>query len=79
MNHSGNRIMKYSMSIHKAIIPLQLQKNPLGIEKMVNDLSSNKNIFDKAKPDFQDALRKSGYDYELEYKDKNKSKRKRRR
>ena len=45
---------------------------------MVNDLCSNEDIFNNAKCDFQDALKESGYDYNIEYKEKghdNKNKR----
>ena len=37
---------------------------------MVNDLCSNEDIFNKAKCDFQDALKESGYDYNIEFKEK---------
>ena len=45
--------------------------------KNVNDLCSNEDIFNKAKCDFQDALKESGYDYNIEFKEKNNEKKKR--
>ena len=56
--------------------PIVTQNIPLNIEKMVNDLCSNEDIFNKAKCDFQDALKESGYDYNIEFKEKNNQKKK---
>ncbi len=48
--------------------PPSIIKNiPLAINKRLNELSSNKESFDKASPEYQRALEKSGYNYDLKY------------
>jgi hypothetical protein len=44
-----------------------LENIPLGINKRLSRISSSKEIFDKAAPEYEDALRKSGYENKLEY------------
>ena len=49
--------------------PRSVKKNiPVNIEKRLNMLSSSEEIFNEAKGPYQEALIKSGYDYELKYK-----------
>ena len=48
--------------------PPSIIKNiPLAINKRLNELSSNKESFDKASPEYQRALEKSGYNYDLKF------------
>ena len=58
------------VNAHSNHPPIVTQNIPLNIEKMINDLCSNEDIFNKAKCDFQDALKESGYDYNIEFKEK---------
>ena len=44
-----------------------LENIPVGINKRLTRISSNKDIFEKAAPDYQEALKKSGYNFKLEY------------
>ena len=49
--------------------PPNIIKNiPESINRRLSNISSNEKIFKKAIPPYQDALKKSGYDYKLEYK-----------
>ena len=49
--------------------PRSVKKNiPVNIEKRLNMLSSGEEKFNEAKGPYQEALIKSGYDYELKYK-----------
>ena len=41
---------------------------PINVEKRLNMLSCNEEVFNEAKPMYQIALRNSGYDYELNMK-----------
>ena len=41
---------------------------PLSVNDRLSRLSSSKEIFDAAAPAYQEALRKSGYEFKLEYK-----------
>ena len=47
--------------------PLVLRNIPLGVNRRLSRISSNKEIFDAAKPPYQEALTKSGYTHVLEY------------
>ena len=47
--------------------PLVLKNIPLGINRRLSKISANKEIFDKAKKPYQDALQRSGYSHILEY------------
>ena len=48
--------------------PPNITKNiPLAINKRLVELSSNEEAFENAKPPYQEALRKSGYQHELKY------------
>ena len=40
---------------------------PINVDKRLNMLSCNEEVFNEAKPMYQIALRNSGYDYELKY------------
>ena len=47
--------------------PTIIKNIPESINKRLSNLSSNEAIFNEAKPPYQDALRKSGYNYNLKY------------
>jgi len=48
--------------------PSILKKIPESINRRLCDISINETIFNNAIPQYQDALAKSGYDYQLKYK-----------
>ena len=52
----------HKMSNHP---PSILKNLPAGINKRLSSISANEEIFKKATPVYQDALAKSGYDYQL--------------
>ena len=63
-NHSPVYVHKQSNH------PPSILKNiPLSVNDRLSRLSSSKEIFDAAAPAYQEALRKSGYEFKLEYKD----------
>jgi hypothetical protein len=41
---------------------------PLGINRRLNSISANKEVFEAAAPEYQRALDRSGYEYQLSYK-----------
>ena len=47
--------------------PSILRNIPASINKRLSTISANKQVFDEAVPVYQEALKKSGYDYKLEY------------
>ena len=47
--------------------PSIIRQLPILIEKRLSELSSNEKIFKEAIPIYQDALKKSGYQYNLQY------------
>ena len=47
--------------------PSVLRSIPKAINKRLSNISSDKHSFDLAVPPYQEALRKSGYDYKLNY------------
>ena len=47
--------------------PKILENIPKGVNKRLSSISATKDIFDKAAPIYQAALREAGYSYELEY------------
>ena len=47
--------------------PMVLKYIPMGVNRKLNRISSNKEVFDNAKEPFQEALSKSGYKHVLEY------------
>ena len=54
---------------NKSNHPPNIIKNiPESINRRLSNVSSNEKIFKKAIPPYQDALKKSGYNYKLEYK-----------
>jgi hypothetical protein len=58
--------------------PSIIRNIPEGINKRLSRISSNRAVFDRAKPVYQDALNRSGYNYELKYQEHQpKTKRKR--
>ena len=48
--------------------PLVTKNIPLGIEHMLNKLSSSEEVFNNAKPEYQETLHRSKYRHNLEYK-----------
>ena len=54
----------YSCSNH---LPTVIKQLPKSISKRLSDLSSNKEIFEKTKPAYRDALNKSGFQEKLSY------------
>ena len=54
---------------NKSNHPPNIIKNiPESINRRLSNISSNEKMFQKAIPTYQDALKKSGYNYKLEYK-----------
>jgi hypothetical protein len=49
--------------------PIILRNIPEAINKRLSEISSDEDCFNKAKPLYQDALNKSGYNYNLRYND----------
>ena len=47
--------------------PLVLKNIPIGVNKRLNRISSNREVFEAAKAPFQEALDKSGHKFKLEY------------
>ena len=54
--------------------PLVLQNIPKGINSRLSRISSNKRVFDAAKTEYQEALSRSGYDFQLYYNPETKTK-----
>ena len=63
-----NPIYVHSGSNHPKSV---LENIPMGINKRLSRISSNKEIFEKAAPDYQEALEKSGYQFKLNYQPEN--------
>ena len=59
--------------------PSVLKQIPQGIAKRLSDISSSKEIFDAAVPEYKEALRRSGYDDDLKYEKSSRNPKKRRR
>ena len=53
--------------------PTIIKHLPSAIGRRISDISSNKELFDKAKPHYENALRQSGHDEELTYSESMKS------
>jgi len=49
--------------------PSILKNIPESINRRLCDISTNETIFNNAIPQYQEALAKSGYDYQLKYRD----------
>ena len=47
--------------------PMVLKNIPMGVNRRLSRISANKEVFDSSKAPYQEALRKSGYRYELKY------------
>ena len=47
--------------------PTILKQLPIAVEKRISDLSANEEIFNNAKNYYQEALKKSGYSYQIKY------------
>ena len=56
-----------------------LKQIPVAVEKRLNDISSSKEIFENAKGDYEDALKRSGFKQKLKWSEKSQSKTKTRR
>ncbi len=59
--------------------PNIIRNIPAAINKRLSNISSDENIFEQAKAPYQEALRKSGYNYTLEYSPTAENRRRRRR
>ena len=53
--------------------PTIIKHLPSAIGRRISDISSNKELFNKAKPHYENALRQSGHDEELTYSESMKS------
>ena len=51
--------------------PTVISNIPLGINRRLNSISANKEVFESAAPEYQQALAKSGYDYQLRFEPPN--------
>ena len=49
--------------------PKILENIPKGINRRLSTISSSKEVFDKAAPLYQDALKKAGYDFQLHFEE----------
>ena len=49
--------------------PTIIRQIPTAVETRISSLSSNEETFRNATPPYDDALKNSGYDYELKYKE----------
>ena len=58
--------------------PLIIKNLPLAINKRLSEISSNEDVFNNAKPPYQEALKKSGYQHELKYEKHEKTNRRNR-
>ena len=47
--------------------PSIVKQLPTAVEKRISDLSSSEEIFEQSKPYYQDALKRSGYSYQMKY------------
>ena len=66
MKPGNTTLYVYKYSNH----PPGIIKNiPESINKRLNNISSSKEVFDKAAPNYQQALDNSGYKYKLKYKE----------
>ena len=67
-NLSSNQMTTLSISTKCQTTPPSITKNlPAGINKRLSSISANEEIFKKATPVYQDALAKSGYNYQLNF------------
>ena len=72
----SNNTLRY-VNVSSNHPPSVLRSIPKGINKRLSDISSTKEIFDKAKPVYQKALSESGHKYELKYEPSAKRKKQR--
>ena len=65
-----NNVIQY---VHcKSNHPANVLKNvPIGINKRLNEISKTKELFDRHKQMYQEAIMRAGYDYTIEYVEKN--------
>ena len=64
MKPNSKPVYVHKLSNH----PPQILKNiPESVNRRLSSISSNKDVFDKASKPYQEALKKSGYDYTLQY------------
>ena len=57
--------------VHSNHPPQSIKQLPCMIEKRLSNLSSTKELFDEAAPMYEQALSRSGYNYQLQYKPSN--------
>ena len=55
----------HSKSNHPPVI---IRNLPESVNKRLSDISSNEDVFNRADPAYQNALKHSGYNHELKYK-----------
>ena len=66
MKPNGEPIYVNAKSNHP---PKILQNIPKGINKRLSTISASKEVFDRAVPPYQDALRRAGYEFQLEFEE----------
>ena len=66
MKPNGEPIYVHAKSNHP---PKILENIPKGINKRLSTISASKEVFDRAAPPYQDALRRAGYEFQLEFED----------
>ena len=61
-----NNVLQYvhANSNHPTVV---LKNIPKGVSKRLSEISSNTEVFNKAAPQYQEALEKSGYKHKLQY------------
>ena len=64
MKENHTPVYVHSQSNHP---PLVLKNIPAGVNRRLSRISANKDVFDRACPPYQEALRRSGYQYTLQY------------
>ena len=79
MKENHTPVYVHSQSNHP---PLILKNIPEGVNRRLSKISASKDVFDRACPPYQEALRQSGYQYKLQYEpveDQNVKRRRRKR
>ena len=64
MNPNDSPVYVHEQSNH---LPRILQNIPMSVNKRLNSISSSKEVFSAAKPPYQQALKFSGYNFDLRY------------
>ena len=73
-----NNKLQY-INVESSHPPTILKSIPQGINKRLSEISSNKEVFNRAAPDYQRALYESGFDFKLHYEHPQVAKRQRKR